>query len=92
MPGRSQVENARFLTLYQMANDDATQAMIVAKQHYEYWRPLTAIRNGDLDGNAATQRDPAWVPLISTPNFQEYPCGHCTAVAVQAEVLKIVLG
>ena len=70
-PGRAQVDNARFLTLYQMANDDASQAMVVAKQHYEYWRPITAIRNGDQDGNPATQPDPAWEPLIATPNFQE---------------------
>ena len=55
MPGRAQVENARFLALYQMANDDAAQAMVVAKQHYQYWRPITAIRNGDEDGNPATQ-------------------------------------
>ena len=88
MPGRTQVENARFLTLYQMANDDAAQAMVVAKQHYEYWRPITAIRNGDKDGNSATQADPAWVPLISTPNFQEYPCGHCTLAGSIAEVME----
>ena len=88
MPGRSQVENARFLALYQMANDDATQAMVVAKQHYEYWRPITAIRNGDKDGNAATQPDPAWSPLIATPNFQEYPCGHCTLAGSIAEVMQ----
>ena len=88
MPGRSQVENARFLALYQMANDDAAQAMVVAKQHYEYWRPITAIRNGDKDGNPATQPDPAWVPLIATPNFQEYPCGHCTLAGSIAEVMQ----
>jgi hypothetical protein len=88
MPGRSQVENARFLTLYQMANDDAAQAMVVAKQHYEYWRPITAIRNGDKDDNPATQPDPAWAPLIATPNFQEYPCGHCTLAGSIAEVMQ----
>lgn len=88
MPGRSQVENARFLTIYQMANDDAAQAMVVAKQHYEYWRPITAIRNGDKDDNPATQPDPAWAPLISTPNFQEYPCGHCTLAGSIAEVMQ----
>ena len=87
-PGRSQVENARFLALYQMANDDATQAMVVAKQHYEFWRPITAIRNGDKDGNPATQPDPAWEPLIATPNFQEYPCGHCTLAGSIAEVME----
>jgi hypothetical protein len=88
VPGRSQVENARFLALYQMANDDASQAMVVAKQHYDYWRPITAIRNGDRDDNPATQPDPAWVPLIATPNFQEYPCGHCTLAGSIAEVMK----
>jgi hypothetical protein len=88
MPGRAQVENARLLTLYQMANDDATQAMVVAKQHYDYWRPITAIRNGAEDGNPATQADPAWVPLIATPNFQEYPCGHCTLAGSIAEVME----
>jgi hypothetical protein len=92
MPGRSQVENARLLTIYQMANDDAAQAMVVAKQHYEYWRPITAIRNGAEDGNPATQPDPAWVPLIPTPNFQEYPCGHCTLAGSIAEVMEHASG
>ena len=87
-PGRGQVDNARLLALYQMAFDDAAHAMVVAKQHYAYWRPITAIRNGADDSNPATQPDPAWVPLIGTPNFQEYPCGHCTVAAVIAEVMK----
>ena len=91
-PGRRQVDNARLLTLYQMAMDDAVQAMVVAKLHYNFWRPITAIRNGDKDGNDATPRDAGWVPLLPTPNFSEYPCGHCTAVAVQAEVLKLAGG
>lgn len=88
VPGRTQVDNARLLTLYQMAFDDAVHAMVVAKQHYGYWRPITAIRNGADDGNSATVPDPAWVPLIPTPNFQEYPCGHCTVAAATAEVMK----
>ena len=88
-PGRRQVDNARLVALYQLAMDDAVQAMIVAKHHYNYWRPITAIRNGDRDDNPATQHDAAWLPLLGTPNFQEYPCGHCTAVAVQAEALKL---
>ena len=92
MPGRSQVDNARLLALYQMANDDATQAMVVAKKHYQYWRPITAIRNGDQDGNPATAHDPAWVPLIATPNFEEYPCGHCTLAGSIAEVMEKASG
>jgi hypothetical protein len=91
-PGRRQVENARLLALYQIAMDDAVQAMIVAKLKYNYWRPITAIRNGDRDGNDATQHDAGWTPLLGTPNFPEYPCGHCTAIALQAEVLKLAGG
>ena len=91
-PGRRQVDNARLLALYQMAFDDAVQAMIVAKYRYDFWRPVTAIRNGDRDGNDATHLDPNWLPLLPNPNFQEYPCGHCAAVAVQAEVLKLAGG
>ena len=91
-PGRRPVDNARLLALYQMAMDDAVQAMIVAKLKYNFWRPITAIRNGDRDGNDSTQLDSGWLPLLPTPNFPEYPCGHCTAVAVQAEVLKLAGG
>ena len=53
--------------VYQMAFDDAALAMVVAKFHYNYWRPITAIRNGAADGNDATQPDPAWVPLLPPP-------------------------
>ena len=91
-PGRRPVQNARMLTLYHMALDDAAQAMIVDKLHYNYWRPITAIRNGEDDGNPATEPDPAWVPLIATPNFPEYPCGHCTAVGAIATVMKAETG
>lgn len=91
-PGRRLVDKARFLALFEMAYDDAVQAMIVAKQHYGFWRPITAIRNADRDDNAATQRDPAWVPLVPTPNFEEYPCGHCAVAGVIAETMKSASG
>ena len=66
--------------------------MIAAKFHYNYWRPITAIRNGEADGNEATQPDPAWIPLIGTPNFPEYPCGHCTVAGAIAEVMNAEVG
>jgi hypothetical protein len=86
-PGRAPVRNARMFALYQMAFDDAALAMVAAKFHYNYWRPITAIRNGAADGNDATAPDPAWAPLLTTPNFPEYPCGHCTVAAAIAEVM-----
>ena len=91
-PGRTPVQNARMFAVYQMAFDDAAQAMVVAKLHYNYWRPITAIRNGAQDGNAATQPDPNWLPLLPTPNFSEYPCGHCTVAAAIAEVMTAETG
>jgi hypothetical protein len=91
-PGRTPVQNARMFAIYQMAFDDAAQAMVAAKIHYNFWRPITAIRNGAEDGNPATEADPAWVPLLPTPNFSEYPCGHCTVAATIAEVMTAEVG
>jgi hypothetical protein len=91
-PGRTPVQNARMFAVYQMAFDDAAQAMIAAKLHYNFWRPITAIRNGAGDGNEATQADPNWLPLLPTPNFSEYPCGHCTVAAAIAEVMTAEVG
>jgi hypothetical protein len=91
-PGRTPVRNARMFALYQMAFDDSGEAMGSAKFHYNFWRPITAIRNADKDGNDATQLDPGWVPLLATPNFPEYPCGHCTVAAAIAEVMNAETG
>jgi hypothetical protein len=91
-PGRTPVQNARMFAVYQMAFDDAALAMAAAKFHYNFWRPITAIRNGEGDGNDATEVDPAWVPLLGTPNFPEYPCGHCTVAAAIAEVMAAEVG
>ncbi len=91
-PGRSLVQNARMFALVGMASDDSYMATIEAKLHYNFWRPVTAIRNAEDDGNPATASDPAWVPLIATPNHPEYPCGHCTYAATVAEVMKAETG
>ncbi|HEX8512739.1 MAG TPA: vanadium-dependent haloperoxidase [Allosphingosinicella sp.] len=91
-PGRTAVQNARMFAVYQMAYDDSAQAMVAAKLHYNYWRPITAIRNGANDGNDSTQPDANWLPLLPTPNFSEYPCGHCTVAAAIAEVMTAETG
>jgi hypothetical protein len=91
-PGRTPVQNARMFAVYQMAFDDAAQAMVAAKLHYNFWRPITAIRNGAGDGNDSTLADAGWLPLLPTPNFSEYPCGHCTVAAAIAEVMTAETG
>ncbi|HEX8261387.1 MAG TPA: vanadium-dependent haloperoxidase [Allosphingosinicella sp.] len=90
--GRSAVANARMFALLAMVTDDAGIANAEAKLHYNFWRPITAIRNGSDDGNDATAEDPAWEPLIATPNHPEYPCAHCTFAASTAAVLKSEVG
>lgn len=91
-PGRSQVQNARLFARLYMAADDATLSMADAKMHYNTWRPITAIRNGDQDGNDATERDPEWTPLLPTPNFPEHPCGHCIYGGAVATVMAAETG
>lgn len=57
--------------------------MMDGKYAYNFWRPVTAIRGGAMDGNDRTLPDSAWTTLMPTPMHPEYPCGHClSAVAV----------
>ena len=90
--GRSVVENARLYAAVAMAADDALIAVFDAKYAYNFWRPFTAIRNGDLDGNNATERDPSWTPFITTPMHPEYPCAHCVASGAYGAVLAAEFG
>ena len=59
-----------------------------AKFHFNVWRPVTAIHQGDADGNPRTIPDPAWEPLAVTPNFPEYPSGHTCATAAVTHVIE----
>jgi hypothetical protein len=86
------VDSAHFMALASMAEADAGIALFDAKYKYEFWRPITAIRNGDIDGNPATERDATWQPIDSTPMHPEYPCAHCIVNSAVAAVVKAVLG
>jgi hypothetical protein len=88
----SPVERARLYALAAVAAADALIAVFDAKFTYGFWRPVTAIRNGDLDGNDATEHDPEWEPLINTPLHPEYPCAHCVTQTAVASVLEAVVG
>jgi len=91
-PGRDVTDNARLLALAAMAMDDGLIAVFDAKYAYNLWRPVTAIRNGDLDGNRATDRDPGWTPFIETPMHPEYPCAHCIVSGALGAVLETEIG
>jgi PAP2 superfamily protein len=92
MPGRDVTANARLFALAAMAMDDGLIAVFDAKYTYNLWRPVTAIRNGDLDGNNATDPDPGWTPFIETPMHPEYPCAHCIVSASLGAVLAAEIG
>jgi hypothetical protein len=88
----SLIDSARLFALIAVARADALIAVFDAKYHYEFWRPVTAIRNGDIDGNPATERDPAWQPIDATPMHPEYPCAHCISSGSLAGVVETVFG
>lgn len=88
----SLLDNARLFALVNVAASDAIIAVFDAKYAYHLWRPITAIRNGDTDGNDATQPDIGWLPLIDTPMHPEYPCAHCITSAAVCTVLESQFG
>jgi hypothetical protein len=86
------VDSARFMALVSLSLTDAIIAVLDAKYHYNFWRPITAIRNGDIDGNPATDREATWQPIANTPMHPEYPCAHCIQSGSVAGVVKAVFG
>jgi len=86
------LDSARFMALASVAAVDAIIAVFDAKYKYEFWRPITAIRNGDIDGNPATERDATWQPIDATPMHPEYPCAHCIISSSVAAVVQGLLG
>ncbi len=86
------VDSAHFMALATIAEADAGVALFDAKYKYEFWRPITAIRNGDNDGNPATERNATWQPIDATPMHPEYPCAHCIINSAVAAVVKVVVG
>jgi hypothetical protein len=85
-------DSARFMALVAVGLNDALIAVFDAKYHYNFWRPITSIRNGDIDGNPATEREATWQPIDNTPMHPEYPCAHCILSGSVAGVVKAALG
>lgn len=90
--GLSLLESARLFALLNLALADAGIACWDTKFAFDWWRPITAIRAADTDGNPATELDRGWAPLIVTPPFPEHVSGHSTFSAAAAAVLASVHG
>jgi hypothetical protein len=85
------VDTVRLLAMGNMVGADAGIGCMDSKYHYLLWRPISAIRNADEDGNAATTAAAGWTPLLVTPNHPEYPAAHGCVTSAEAEVLRDVL-
>ena len=83
---------ARLFAALNVSFADSTIAFYDAKYHYQIWRPITAIRLADTDGNPATVGDPNWTPLAVTAADPSYPGAHSTISATGATVLSAFFG
>jgi membrane-associated phospholipid phosphatase len=90
-------ENAHLFALLNVTMTDAVIACWDVKYRYVFWRPITAIRAGDTDGNSATDPDTAWTPWLDffppgTPAHPEFPSGHSTVSGSAAAILAEIFG
>lgn len=83
---------ARLFALLNFAIADAYTAGWESKLHYNLWRPFTAVREADTDGNAATIANPDWQPAEPTPPIQDYPSTHSALGNAAATVLAYAYG
>jgi hypothetical protein len=90
--GNTLPQNARLFALMNIAMADAAICAWDAKYRFNFWRPVTAIVNGDLDGNEATTPDPSWRSFLVTPPFPDYVSGHSTFSGAAARVLALFYG
>jgi hypothetical protein len=86
------MQNARLFALLNVSFADSAIAFYDAKYTYHFWRPVTAIRAADNDGNAATVGDPNWTPLAPTAQDPSYPGAHAVISAAAANVLTSFFG
>ena len=85
-------DSARLYALAETSLADTQIACWDSKYFYNFWRPITAIRLADQDGNPDTVVDPDWQPLINTPNFPEYPSGHASTSGAVTRALRLFFG
>jgi hypothetical protein len=90
--GNTLEENARLFALLSMAQADAAISSWNNKYEYNDWRPLTAIREAETDGNPDTAADPNWNSFLITPNFPSYTSGHATVSGASGAVLADFFG
>lgn len=88
----SLLDKARFFAMLTSTSSDALIACWDSKFFYNFWRPVTAIRVGDTDGNPETEFDLNWIGLVNAPNHPEYPAAHGCFSSASAETLQFFFG
>jgi hypothetical protein len=86
------VESSRAFAMLGTATADALIACWRAKYDYAYWRPITAIREADTDGNPDTAQDSGWTPLATTPPYGDYVSGHACITGAATGTLSHLFG
>jgi hypothetical protein len=89
---RKNGESARLFALASLATADALITSWDSKRHYAFWRPVTAIQEGEADGNPATPGDPAWQSLINNPNYPDYTSGANSVTGAMTRTLELFFG
>ncbi len=88
----SLIETNRMFALLNMNLYDLYLVSLESKYYYDTWRPYTAIRNAESDGNPETKADKNWEPEMQTPPWPEYPSAHAAVGAAGAEIFTAVYG
>jgi hypothetical protein len=86
------VDTVHLMAMGEVSAADGAIACFDSKYHYLAWRPYTAIRNADIDGNPATTAIPGWTPLLPTPNHPEYPSAHGCITSAFTRAIAAALG
>ena len=86
--GLSTADGARLYAQIYLTAADSAISIWDDKAHWSFWRPITAIREADTDGNAATDADPTWEPLAANPPYPEHPSGHLGLSGSHIETLQ----
>jgi hypothetical protein len=85
-------DTARLFALANLATADALITCWDSKRYYAYWRPVTAIQEGEADGNPATVGDPTWQSLINNPNYPDYTSGANSVTGAMTRTLELFFG
>jgi hypothetical protein len=85
-------DSARLFALASMSMADAVITAWDSKSHYNFWRPITAVREGDRDGNRRTAGDASWEPLINNPPYSDHTSGANNVTGAMTRTARLVLG